>query len=334
MIRDARVLHPEFVPSDVAHRTNEVEGLSTALNPVTEGEPGETTFLYGPSGSGKTCIARYVTEKLQQTVLDIETQYVNCWEDYSRFKTLYRLLEGLDRTLDVHRQSTPKDELLSRLREYDGSPYVVILDEVDQLEDKRVLYDLYRTRGLTMVLIANQPDGLFGPLDDRLRSRLRTVPRIEFGRYSEDELVAILEPRVRRGLEPDTATQEQLRSIADAAAGDARVAIEVLRVAARQARHDGLDRVAESVIRDAVSEAKVEIRQRNVEMLTAHQQVVYEIIADRERITPSELYTAYRERVDDPKTDRTVRNYLQKLEQYNLISAKGENRGRIYHPVA
>ncbi|WP_368409256.1 Cdc6/Cdc18 family protein [Halomarina litorea] len=177
MIRDARVLQPEFVPRDVVHRNHEVTTLSAALDPVTDDREGETTFLYGPSGVGKTCIANVVTERLKATVPDLTVQYVNCWEDYTRFKTLYRLLEGLDQTFDIHRQSTPRDELVERLREHTDA-YVVILDEVDQLDDKRVLYELHRTSGVTMVLIANRVEELFDPLDDRLASRLRTAVQI------------------------------------------------------------------------------------------------------------------------------------------------------------
>ena len=131
MIRDARVLQPEFVPRDIVHRTTEVNGLSAALDPVTREQQGETTLLHGPSGVGKTCIARYMTDQLHETVLDLNTQYVNCWEDYSRFKTLYRILEGINQTLDVHRQSTPKDELLERLRDYDGPPLPVTARKLD-----------------------------------------------------------------------------------------------------------------------------------------------------------------------------------------------------------
>jgi orc1/cdc6 family replication initiation protein len=333
MIRDARVLHPEFVPGDVVHRNHEVHTLSAALDPVTRGQTGETTLLYGPSGTGKTCIARYIAEDLRREVVDINTKYVNCWEDYSRFKTLYRLLEGIDRTLDIHRQSTPRDELLERLRDYDGPHYVVILDEVDQLEDKRVLYELYRTHGLTMVLIANQEQELFEPLNNRLTSRLRTATRIHFDRYSLDELVGILEPRVRLGLHEDAVTTGQLEVIANGAAGDARVAIETLRVAARRASQQGLGAVSDEVIDGAVSEAKAEIQQRNVEKLNSDQRVLYEIISEHEEIAPSVLYDEYQERVDSPKTNRMVRNYLKKMERYNLIMADGENRGRTYRSV-
>jgi len=185
-----------------------------------------------------------------------------------------------------------------------------------------------------MVLVANHENGLFEPLNERLTNRLRTATRIGFDCYTLDELVAILEPRVRWGLHDDAVSTDQLALIAEAAAGDARVGIEVLRVAARRATHEGLDTILNDVIRGAVSEAKAEIRQRNVENLTADQHILYEIITEHEEIGPSDLYEAYRDRAENPKSDRMVRNCLQKMERYNLVQAKGRNRGRTYHSVS
>ena len=330
MIHDARVLHPEFVPGDVVHRQHEVNTLTAALDPLTQGQLVDPLFLYGPSGTGKTCIARYTVEKLRETVVDLDHQYVNCWEDYSRYKTLYRILEGIGRSHNIHRHSTPRDELLDRLREYDGSPYVVILDEVDMLEDKKVLYELYRTDGLALILIANDETDVFAELNGRLASRFHTSERIHFNRYHLDELVSILEARVRLGLKPDVIDPSQLETIADLAAGDARVAIGSLRTAARAAARQNLQTITDEVIEAAVPDAKAEIRQQNVEKLTDDQQVVYEIITNAGEIAPPDLYEEYNNRVDDPKTDRTVRNYLEKMERYNLIRVEGENRGRTY----
>jgi Cdc6-like AAA superfamily ATPase len=155
MITDARVLDPEFVPADVVHRDAEVNLLSSVLRPVTNGNTADPAFIHGPSGTGKTCIAQYTLDKLHESVIDINTQYVNCWEYHSHFDTLYRVLEGVGKTLDIHRQSTPQTLLLDRLHDYTGPPYVVILDEVDQLDDTDVLYELHRTPNLSMILIGN-----------------------------------------------------------------------------------------------------------------------------------------------------------------------------------
>jgi orc1/cdc6 family replication initiation protein len=333
MITDARVLQPEFIPKEVVHRDAEVNHLSGAFDPVTRGEPAETAMLFGPSGVGKTCIAKFTLDRLRETVLDVNHQYINCWQNYTRFRVLYRILEGVGRTVDVHRQSTPKDELLERVHEYDGPPYVVVLDEVDQLQDKRLLYDLYRTRGISMVLVANRETELFSQLDDRLTSRLHGSTRIHFDKYGLDELVSILADRIRWGLSEGVVGTDQLGRIADAAAGDARVAISILRNAARQAEREGASRISHAAVTAAIPEARAELRQKSVEQLTPDQQTLYDVVVEAGEITPGELYERYERRVDDPKTKRTVRNYLSKLAQYNLVRAEGERRGRTYHPV-
>lgn len=330
MIADARVLDPEFIPNDVVHRDAEINLLSSVLRPVTNGETTDPAFIHGPSGTGKTCIAQYTLDKLRESVIALNTQYVNCWEYHSHFDSLYHVLEGVGKTLDIHRQSTPQTLLLDRLHDYDGPPYVVILDEVDQLDDLDVLYELYRTPNLSMILIGNQEEQFFSRLDGRVASRLRTSARIEFDHYGNDELIAILEDRVRWGLHPDAIDESQLRDIADAAAGDARVAIGILRTAARQANQHSTETITDQFIMDAIPEAKAEITQKNIEKLTDDQRILYEIISDAGDIAPGDLYERYEERADDPKTKRMVRNYLTKLVHYNLIEAVGKDRGRIY----
>jgi orc1/cdc6 family replication initiation protein len=330
MITDARVLQPEFVPGEVKHRDAEVNTLSSVLRPLTDGGRADPAFLYGPSGTGKTCIAQFTVERLRQEVVDLNHQYVNCWEDYSRFKTLYTILDGINDTIDIHRQSTPKDVLLDRLRDYDGPPYVVVLDEVDQLQDKQLLYDLYRVQNLTMILIANKEAEVFGTLDERLTSRLTTATRIHFNQYSNSELQEILSDRVQWGLDHTAVTNEQLTRIATNAAGDARVAIGILRNAARHAHEHGLDRIPDDAITEVVPETKSEIQQKTIDRLTEHQRVLYEIITENSTVEPQRLYSAYERRVPDPKTKRTVRNHLSKLEHYNLIEAEGNTKSRIY----
>jgi len=260
--------------------------------------------------------------------------YVNCWEDYTRFKTLYRVLEGIDSALNVHRQSTPQDELFDRLRDDLDDPYVVILDEVDQLEEKDVLYDLHRTNRLSLVLIADREEELFSELSERLVSRLHTATRIHFTRYETDEIVGILEDRVRWGLREGCISQDQLTRIAEAAAGDARIAIGILRAAAREGDKRGLDRITNDLIVEGIPEAKAEIRQKHVQKLTEHQRVLYDIIVEHGEIAPADLHGAYCDRVDDPKTRRMVRNQLQKTQRYNLVQADGESRSRTYSPVS
>ncbi|WP_254528527.1 Cdc6/Cdc18 family protein [Natrinema gelatinilyticum] len=332
MIVDGRVLREDFVPSEVVHRHDEVNLLSEALEPLLyDGRP-DPAFLFGPTGVGKTCIARYTLAQLREQEPTVRVVYVNCWQEYTRFRVLYSILESVDRAVDVHR-STPKDELFDRLSRADGGSIVVILDEVDQLEETSALYDLHRLPHVSPVLIANREEELFASFDDRVRSRFHAGTRVRFDRYGTDELTAILAKRAEKALEPGVVTDTQLRTIADAASGDARVGIGILRSAAYCAERRGLGSITAETLEVAIPDARTAIRRKTVEGLIEHQRVLYDVIAEAGEIEPGDLYEVYERRVEEPKTNRTLRNYLTKMVHYDLIEAVGERRGRTYRLV-
>lgn len=333
MITDARVLRGDFVPRDVEHRDAEVDALTAVFDPLIDGEFTDSAILHGPSGTGKTCIARYTLEQLRQAVLDVEVQYVNCWQNYNSFRVLFRVLEGLGKTIDIHRQSTPRDELVERLRQYDGPPCIVVLDEADQLESKEVLYHLERLPQFAIVLIANDDQDIFRDADSRITSRFRATERINFARYTLLELIAIVEARARWGLEPETLDEAAAEHIADVAAGDARAAISLLRTAARHAQDANEDRISTEIVESVIPDAREEVRRKNIDALPPHQRALFDCLQERGEISPSQLYEEYASRVEDPRADRTVRQYLRKLAQYDLISIEGTSRDRRYAPT-
>lgn len=332
MIRDARTLQQEFVPHEIRHRDGEVDAIEAALEPILREESAEIPFLYGRSGTGKTCIAKHMVESLRESVIDINHQYVNCWRAYSQFRALYRILDGIDRAVDIHRQSTPRDELFDRLERYDGPPYVIILDEVDQLDDKHLLYDLYHNPRIAMILIATREEDLFAGLDNRLASRLRGCESIRFRAYSDEELTTILQDRVRWGLDNGAVSTTQLETIADAAAGDARVAISILRNAARRAQRKKVDEITDDILAEAITAGQAEVRQTNVDSLKPAQRTLFEIIKEYGEISPGELYAEYESRVE-PENEvgkRQIRRHLNTLADYNLIVTEGTTRDRTY----
>ncbi|MFB6207996.1 MAG: Cdc6/Cdc18 family protein [Candidatus Nanohaloarchaea archaeon] len=330
MITDARVLRDEFIPKEVVHRDQEVKSLSNSLEPLLQDKDGENTFIFGPPGTGKTCTSQYTLQKLEEELLDFRYKYVNCWENYNRFKVLYKALEGLGKTLQVHRQSTPTDELYTRLKKHVSSPYVLILDEVDQLEDDKVLYDLNSIPNVYLVMIANTEESVFYNMDDRVRSRLMGTKRLRFKEYSPAQLEDILSARADKGLRPGAIDRNGIKKIALSAEGDARIAIGILRSAARTAEEEGKDEITPEIINEAVPEAKDQNKQKNVEKLNDHQQKLYEIIEEEEEVAPRTLYDRYKEESEDPKGERMLRKYLNKMEHYNLVESEGSGRWTTY----
>ncbi len=328
VIQDARVLQDEHLPREIVHRHEEMSRLATALQPVVEGDRPQHALLTGPSGAGKTCIARATLDRLQEQVLDVHTAHVDCWLHPSDFRILYKLLENLGTTYDIHR-STPHDELLERLGDID-KPYLIVLDEADQIDDPDLLRRLYGIPGVTMILVTNHERDLFSPLDERLQSRLRSSDTIEFDGYSHGELVSILTDRADWGLTDRAITETQLDHLAEAAAGNARDAISMLRSAARHAEQAGRDQIRTGDIETAIPAARAELRQKSLDRLTHDQLAVYEVLRDGDELMPKAITARYEQRVDDPKSQRTVRKYLRKLEQYNLIESAGHGPSKVY----
>jgi Cdc6-like AAA superfamily ATPase len=152
-------------------------------------------------------------------------------------------------------------------------------------------------------------------------------------KYHDEQLYDILRSRAEWGLDEDVITDDQLYRTADAAAGDARLAIGILRTAAGKADREHHERITDDILLDAAEDARAHIKQKSLDSLTPHQRVVYDIVREYAPVGPSEIHERYTEEVDDPRTKRTVRTYLSKMEQYNLLKAEGTSRDQEYSLV-
>ncbi|MEZ3118055.1 Cdc6/Cdc18 family protein [Halobaculum sp. MBLA0147] len=332
MITDASVLQKGFVPDDSIHRNREVTALSRSLDPLTRGHIPDPVLLTGPSGAGKTTFTRFVVNQLEASAPETQAVHVNCWESHTRSGALFDALESLQVATALHRNSTSHDELLNHLAAID-KPVVLILDEVDQLDDTSLIYDCYATAGVTTILITNDRGELLREMDDRVRSRLQTADHIHFDAYTSQQLADILQARVDHGLVADAISEPQLLEIGDAAAGDARVALSILRTAAQTAAYNDRTTITTSDITDAIPRGKQSVRVRTLDSLREPQQELFRLLQATGETAPGELYEEFAATRSDPPTKRTVRSWLQKLAHYNLVEYSGEGPTRTYTPV-
>jgi Cdc6-like AAA superfamily ATPase len=334
MITDARVFDTrDFVPGRemVVARHDQISALSKDVESFLDGFGKTHTLITGPTGSGKTCVARVVLEELRRERLGARTSHVDCWQHHSDFAFIASLLEGIGRPVGLDERNVRHDELLRRLRDDDERPYVVVLDEVDQLDNLNVLHDIYRIDHVYPIMICNRETDLFSRFEARSRSRWGVGQRLRLSSYSLEEIRNILQRRASYGLQPETVSDGVLERVADESAGDARLAIESLKHAALVAADQEDDVITADLVPDAIENAREDVRQKTLSSLNRDQRILYQILEEYGRgMSMGELDSEYHSRVSNPKSTRTLRRYLQKMQHYNLIEVSGEKRGRKY----
>lgn len=233
---------------------------------------------------------------------------------------------------DFARESTARSQYFERIRSSDEQ-LVFIIDEVDVLDEYGTLPSLLDQQNVTLVMTCVNEDAFLSNVDMRVQSRVRAAVSVYLEKYHDEEIVDILRGRADAGLTPDAVDERTLGRIADLAAGDARLAIALLRRAAERAETGGLDILSPGLVEAVSDSATTEIHDRNVELLSTHQRLLYEIISGSGRISAAELHSRYEEQASSPKARSTRRRYLSSLERYGLIEQHGATRDSSYEPV-
>jgi len=329
IFRDERVLMPDYLPEVMPHREKQIEEIALSLRGAAEGKKTENMLLLGPSGTGKTSSVRYVLKQLQEYSQKVIPIYINCWESSTRHTILNNIVSALGEF--IPRRGISTDEITDRIREVlkrEKKTPIVALDEVDRLfasqyEEEKVLYDLARAKELFsvdfgVVAITNN-SGFLAKLDQRIRSSL-VNKQIVFKQYSPDELKDILKSRAKPAFYPESLSEDVVPLCAARAAkknGDARLAISLLWKAGKIAERRNAGKVSVEDVRKAFEEVGEEDERAG--KLEGREKEIYELVKERGEVTSSELYEKF-----NSETDRSIRNYIDKLCLLGFITAESE----------
>src|SRR3989442_8072976 len=341
------------MPSSLPHREDQIKRLGNILAPSLAGDRVSNLFAYGKTGTGKTIVTRYVLEHLQRKAKEhdrrLDTSYVNC----RLMGTSYRVIADLCRTLGIQVPFTglAVGEILDRLRNAlrkHNSPFLVVLDEVDALvkrsEDDSLLYELTRINenlaDCWIGLIGISNDLHFKDfLDPRVLSSLGEE-EVVFKPYSSDELYDILKERAELALRTGILDQGALHLCAALAAGehgDARRALDLLRVAAEIAERSREPRVVENHVRQAQQKAEHDRVTEALSSLPLHSRLLLITVLQRETTrkessVTGDVYEVYRELCGagsvEPLTQRRVSVLLNELDIMGVLNARVVKIGR------
>ena len=358
IFKDRDVVQATYVPEDLPHRESQITRIGGILATILKGGVPSNIFLYGKTGTGKTAVVLYVLKRLVAKCEEIKIRVplkdvVNCRDTDTDYRIFARLASTVGK--EVPFTGLPTDEVFSRFKvklDSERRTLIVVLDEIDQLVKKvsikrtpnRVLYELTRInsdlRKARVCIIGISNDLKFKDyLDPRVLSSLSEEEMV-FPPYKATELLDILKQRAEIGFNPGVITDGTIEITSALAArehGDARRAIDLLRVAGELAERESDEQVTESHVRRAqtliesntVSDALKTLPSQSKVVLYSIYRLAKDGITD---ITSGNLYATYAELCGvsqfDKLTPRRVSDLVNELKMMGIITASTISQGR------
>jgi archaeal cell division control protein 6 len=353
IFKDKMILQSNYDPQTIPHRDKEIEQIASILAPSLKGERPSNLFVYGKTGSGKTLSVKYVKEELLKRAASssgkLRIEYLNC-KLRKVSDTEYRILAEFIKKLggEVPATGLPTDAVYNKFIELvdkEKQLLILVLDEVDQAVKKisdGFLYNLTRLNAelthaqISLVGISNNLRFL-DDLDPRVRSSL-SEEEIIFKSYNALQLQDILKNRSERAFNENMVSEGVIEKCAAFAArdhGDARRALDLLRVAGEIAEREGeskiklahIDLANNKIERDKIlDDIESEPKQFQLTLLA-----IMELLDTQEKVFTGEVYKAYQDICKKTNTEvltqRRVSSIISEFDMAGLINAKNISRG-------
>ena len=353
---DRRAFDHAFEPTRLPHRGHEVESLVRNLVDALNGHIPSNMLLYGVPGSGKTVVTRFVLGQLldkgKEMGQSVETYEINCRNVDTKYRVVQTIASKLGRRGDTPIPFTgwPTDrvleELISRM-DRAGGVHIIVLDEIDNLVSRAgdgLLYNLtslntsLRNSRCCIIGISNDLN-FTQQLDPRVTSRLSQEDLV-FHPYGAPEIQDILSERVNTGLREDVIEEGVLELCSALAAqehGDARRALDLLRISVQKAEQRSQKTVDRRHVRLAQSQLEYDQVTPVLKTLPLHQKLLVLAIKLNEdngmrNISTGETYRTYSDACMkisvEALTPRRISSLLNELDTLGIIMARNVSKGR------
>ena len=357
IFKNKSVLQINHNPENIPHRNEQIKQIASILAPVLRGEKTSNLFLYGKTGTGKTLSIGYVKEELlkrakKNSEFKLIIPYLNC-KLKKVSDTEYRILAELIKKLggSIPTTGLPTEAVYSKFIELIDSEkqlIVLILDEIDQTVKKissDFLYNLTRLNSelsKTQICVVGISNNLtfLEELDPRVRSSL-SEEEIVFPPYNALQLQDILKKRSQEAFKDGVINEGVIAKCAAFAArehGDARRALDLLRVAGELSERDGSKKILLSHMDNANN--KIE-KDKILDIIRTEpkqfQFVLHSIIKLTEQMKDEAIFTGdvfnlYQDVCSKNKcevlTQRRVSDIIQEFDMLGIINVRVISKGR------
>jgi archaeal cell division control protein 6 len=355
---DREVMRPSYMPEILPHREKEINELANVLTPALRGEAPSNVFIYGKTGTGKTAVVKLLGKELrkkgEQKGKKVNFIYLNCEIIDTHYRLLQNIANHFIKEFNDHVPFTgwPTDEVYNKLKsmmDKEKSVTIIVLDEVDKLQGDEALYNLTRINSelanarISIIGISN--DLKFTELlDPRVKSSLGEESMI-FSPYDAKQLQDILHERVKSALKKGSVDDDVIPLCAALSAqehGDARRALDLLRVAAEIAERSNIPRVTRHQVREAQNKIELDRITEVVRTLPNQSKLVlytllmldkqYKKEGTNQAMVTGEVYDLYKELCKKVRfttlTQRRIADLISELDMLGVVTARVISKGR------
>jgi cell division control protein 6 len=349
LFKDREVLRHDYLPDRLPHRENQIRLLGAAVAPVLKDARCSNIFIYGKTGTGKTAVTKYVLSHLEAKAKEYGASVRFCYVNCRMTSSEYRIFASLSQSVGLAIPFTGLSvgEVFDRFRsslDVSRTLFIVVLDEIDALIKDRgdhILYELTRINEtlrksrVSIIGISNDLR-LKEFLDPRVFSSLSEEEMI-FRPYDANELHNILFERSKISFREDTLSEAALNvcsALAAAEHGDARRALDLLRVAGEVAERQGANLVTDEHVREAEKHIEHNRIVDALSNLTLHSKLVLLSVyhLNKSSATTGEIYDVYNELCGELGigllTQRRLGTLINELDAMGLLNAKVVSMGR------
>ncbi len=322
------ILRPSYIPDVLPHRQEEINSLASVLVTALKGERPSNILIFGKTGTGKTACVKYIGNEIKKADGDnskVNFIYMNC----EIVDTPYGVMQNIgNQFIQNFTQRIPftglsimqvYNLLRDKLDEQD-QVIIIALDEIDKLVYKSgddVLYYLSKInddlKNARVSIIGISNDLLFTDmLDSRVRSRMEGEKMV-FPPYNAEQLKDILNQRALLSFDDAVLEPAVIPLCAALAAqehGDARRALDLLRIAAEIAERENCEKVTELHVYKAKNKMELDCVSEAIRTLPSQSKLVLMCVVilnegGMERLTTGDVYEKYKDLQPDRRAERS-----------------------------
>ncbi len=356
LIKNKKVLQTTYLPEELPHRKDEIDKIASIISSALYGDKPSNIMIYGATGTGKTAVVSFIGKELKKIDPDEDRcsyLYVNCEVVDTSYGILFNIasqfIKDINQKIPFTGWSFEKlyEEFYKQI-EMTSRVFVIVLDEVDHMISKKgddIFYHLAKVNEhlvkskVSLIGISNNMK-FMELLEPKARSRFGGESII-FQRYDKSQLEDILKKRVEGLFEEGVLDDSVIRYCATIAArneGDARMAIDLLRIATDIAERNGDPKITDAHVKSAKNSMETDIIEEAVKSLAPQSKIVLlSIIKNTEAgntvMITGDVYNVYKHLAERLQvsilTQRRITDFISELDMMGLINASIKSFGRL-----